>query len=448
MKSNTQFSYFSLLSIHAFIGLVAFILPFVTKLYSLSILVYGIYYIIKTQNRNNEALVMASYAVGVEVLLRMTNGMLINEFGKYSVMLFLFIGMLYKGFSTNSYVYWIFLLLLIPSIVLATVTLNFDTDIKKAIFFNISGPICLGFSAMYCYKRSISLERLMEVIRIFCFPLVAVLTYVFLYNPSVQDVITGTGSNFATSGGFGPNQVSTVLGLGIFVFFVQLLLNSNSPILKIVNSAFVIILAYRGIVTFSRGGVITAVMMTIVFIIVLYFRVNLAGKAKISTIVIIAILASIGIWGYSSLQTGGLIDKRYANQDAAGRVKKDRLGGREAIAETEIQMFLDNPILGVGVGKNKEYRESETGIVAASHNEITRMLAEHGSLGILGLLILFFTPLILYFQNRENIFALCFLIFWLFTINHAAMRMASPAFIYALSLLKINNVQKLTLHRE
>ena len=448
MKSSTQYSYFFLLLIHAFIGLVAFVVPFTTKIYSFSILVYGIYYIIKTQNRNNEALVMASYAVGVEVLLRMTDGMLINEFGKYSVMLFLFMGMFYKGFSSNSFVYWIFLLLLIPSIVLATVTLNFGTDVRKAIFFNISGPVCLGFSAIYCYKRSISLDRLMEIISVFCFPLVAVLAYVFLYNPSVQDVVTGTGSNFATSGGFGPNQVSTILGLGIFVFFVQLLLNSNSQILKIVNAALIIVFAYRGIVTFSRGGVISAVMMTIVFIIVLYFRANLTGKAKISTIAIMATLVSIGIWGYTSLQTGGLIDKRYSNQDAVGRVKKDRLGGREAIANTELQMFLDNPILGVGVGKNKEYREEETGIVAASHNEITRMLAEHGSLGILGLLILFLTPLILYFQNRENIFALCFLVFWLLTINHAAMRMAAPAFIYALSLLKINNVQKPALHRE
>jgi hypothetical protein len=448
MKSSTQYSYFSLLLIHAFIGLVAFVLPFTTKLYSLSILVYGIYYINKTQNKNNEALIMASYAVAVEVLLRMTDGMLINEFGKYSVILFLFVGILFKGFSSNSYVYWIFLLLLVPSIVLATVTLNFDTDIRKAILFNISGPICLGVSAIYCYKRPISLDRLKEIIRTFSFPLVSVLVYVILYNPSIQDVVTGTGSNFATSGGFGPNQVSTVLGLGIFVFFVQLILNSNSLILKILNGGFVIIFAYRGIVTFSRGGIITSVVMIIVFMIVLYFRANLTGKAKISTIVLMATLVSFGIWGYSSLQTGGLIDKRYANEDAAGRVKKSRLSGREAIAETEIQMFFDNPILGVGVGKNKEYREAETGIVAASHNEITRMLAEHGSLGALGLLILFCTPLILYSQDRENIFALCFLLFWLLTINHAAMRMASPAFIYALSLLKIHNVQKPLIHRE
>ena len=38
-------------------------------------------------------------------------------------------------------------------------------------------------------------------------------TYLFLYTPSIKSVLSGTGSNFATSGGFGPNQVSTILGL-------------------------------------------------------------------------------------------------------------------------------------------------------------------------------------------------------------------------------------------
>jgi len=32
------------------------------------------------------------------------------------------------------------------------------------------------------------------------------------------------------------------------------------------------------------------------------------------------VLAS-GVWMYSSLQTGGLINKRYANEDALGRKK-------------------------------------------------------------------------------------------------------------------------------
>jgi O-antigen ligase len=111
-------------------------------------------------------------------------------------------------------------------------------------------------------------------------------------------------------------------------------------------------------------------------------------------------------------------------------------------------MFLDNPIFGVGVGRNKEIREKETGIVSASHNEITRMLAEHGSLGLADLMILFCTPLFLFLNNRQNIFALSFLAFWLLTINHAAMRLAAPAFVYALSLLKVYTVEEPTVHRK
>ena len=84
-----------------------------------------------------------------------------------------------------------------------------------------------------------------------------------------------------------------------------------------------------------------------------------------------------------------------------------------------------------------------------SHDEITRMLAEHGSLGILGLLILFCTPIFLYLDNKQHIYVFCFLAFWLLTINHAAMRTAAPSFVYALSLLKVKfNEEEDTVHRE
>jgi O-antigen ligase len=277
---------------------------------------------------------------------------------------------------------------------------------------------------------------------------VSVSVYLFLYTPSVKDVVTGTQSNFETSGGFGPNQVSTILGLGVFVFFVQLILNSKSRLLQIINAGFVLVFAFRGIVTFSRGGILTAVVMVFVFLLVLYFQANYKTKFKIGLIIMLSLIAGFGVWGYSSLQTGGLINKRYANQDAAGREKKSQLTGRETLIATELQMFWDNPILGVGVGRNKEIREKETGIVSASHNEISRMLAEHGSLGLIDLLILICTPLFLFMVNRQNILALSFLAFWLLTINHAAMRLAAPAFVYALSLLKVYTVEKPALHRE
>jgi hypothetical protein len=443
-----ELSYIYLMLFHAFLGVLVFALPFISKIYTLTILIFGLYYIIKNKNKNNEVLVISAYVVSVEVLLRMTDGMLLNEFGKYSILIFMFLGMIYSGFSNKGFLYWIFLLLLIPSVILATLTLDLDTDVRKAIAFNITGPVCLGICAIYCFQRQLSFDRLLSVITAFSLPLISVAVYLFLYTPSVKAVVTGTQSNFETSGGFGPNQVSTILGLGVFVFFVQLVLNSKSKFLQLINAGFVIFFAFRGIVTFSRGGILTALVMVLMFLLVLYSQANYKTKFKIGLIIILSFIAGLGVWGYSSLQTGGLINKRYANQDARGREKKSKLSGRETLIATELQMFWDNPILGVGVGRNKEIREKETGIESASHNEITRMLAEHGSLGLIDLIILLCTPLVLFMINRQNILALSFLAFWLLTINHAAMRLAAPAFVYALSLLKIYTIEKPAIHRE
>jgi hypothetical protein len=415
MKKEEQ-SYIYLILYHAFLGVVVFALPFLSKLYTLAIFSFGVYYIVKSRNRNNEALIMSAYVVGIEVLLRMTDGMLLNEFGKYSILSFMFLGMVYSGFSKNAWMYWGFLLLLVPGIIVSTLSFTFD--------------------------------RLKGIITAFCLPLVSIVVYLFLYTPSVKDVVTGTASNFETSGGFGPNQMSTILGLGIFVFFVQLLLNSKSRLLQILNVGFVMVFAFRGLVTFSRGGIMTAVLMICLLVTVLYFRANFIMRPKIGLIIMLSFLAGLGVFGYSSIQTRGLINKRYANEDARGREKKSKLSGRENLISSELRMFLDNPLFGVGVGRNKEIRQKETGIVAASHNEITRMLAEHGSLGLIGLIILLFTPLLLFVNNRQNVLAFSFVAFWLLTINHAAMRLAAPAFVYALSLLKVYTVEPATVSRQ
>jgi O-antigen ligase len=432
-----QVVYLYLVALHAFLGFVFFLFPVFSKVYGIAILVFGTYYITQSKNKNNEALLMAAYAVSAEIMLRMTGGTFVNEYGKYLVMFFLFLGMLFSGFSRNALVYWLFLFFLVPSVVLSTVTLDITTDVKKAIVFNISGPVCLGFSAIYCYKRELSFQRLLGVITAFSLPLLCLVTYLYFYTPNIQDVVTGTQSNFETSGGFGPNQVATILGLGIFIFFVQLMLNSSNGILQIINGGLVLFFAYRGLITFSRGGIYTGVAMVLLLLTILYFQANFQTKPKIAGIIVLSFLATLAVWSYSSIKTNGLLDKRYANQDAAGREKKSQLSGREILIESELNMFYENPILGVGVGKNKELRKSQTGIDLATHNEITRMLAEHGTLGIVGLLILVITPLYLFAVDRQNILALSFFVFWLLTINHAAMRLSAPAFIYALSLLKV-----------
>tara|TARA_R110000868_G_scaffold14457_4_gene67346 strand:- start:4915 stop:6258 length:1344 start_codon:yes stop_codon:yes gene_type:complete len=436
MKKEEQF-YLYLILFHIGIGICVFLVPFTAKIYGYSMFVLGVYFVIKTQNRNNEALMAAAYIAGAEVLLRMTGGNVTYEFSKYGVMLFIFLGMYYRGFSKGAAPYWIFLLLLVPSVVISTFVLNFDTNIRTTIAFNISGPVCLAIASLYTYRRKIALEQMNSMLLCIGLPIISCMVYLTLYSPNIRDVITGTQSNFETSGGFGPNQVATFFGLGMFIFFSRIILESRSKFMLILNLIIALNISYRGMVTFSRGGMITGFLMIVLLLVFLYLKSNFRGRVKLNYIIVFIALAMMVTWTYTSFQTGGLINKRYKNQDAAGRAKEDQFTGRGDIAEDEINTFLMNPIFGAGVGKGVEIREAETGNFVLSHDEITRMLAEHGSLGILGLLILFFTPLVLYLENKFNMFLLCFVAFWFFTINHAAMRTAIPAFVYSLSLLNV-----------
>jgi hypothetical protein len=436
MKKEDQ-SYLYLILLHVIIGAIVFLVPFTSKIYGYSIFIFGIYYIIKKQNKNNEALMAAAYVVGSEVFLRMTGGNPLYEISKYGVIVFILIGMYYRGFSKGAAPYWIFLILLVPSVIISTFALNFETDIRKAIAFNISGPVCLGLASLYTFRRRISLGEINSILLSMGLPIISCMVYLTFYTPNIQDVVTSTESNFQASGGYGPNQVSTILGLGMFIFFSRIILESRTKFLVVINLIVALNITYRGMLTFSRGGMITGFLMIVLLLLFLYFKSNYTGRVKLNYIIVMVVLALMVTWGYTSFQTGGLIDKRYANQDAQGRVKESKFTGREEIAQDEINTFLKNPIFGVGVGKGAEVRKVETGVSVLSHDEITRMLAEHGSLGVLALLILFFTPLVLYLENKFNMFLMCFVLFWLLTINHAAMRTAAPAFVYSLSLLNV-----------
>jgi hypothetical protein len=436
MKKEER-SYLYLILFHIIIGVVIFLVPFTAKLYGYSMFVLGAYYVIKTQNKNNEALMAAAYIAGAEVLLRMTGGNITYEFSKYGVIVFILMGMYFSGFSKGAVPYWIFLLLLVPSVVISSFVLNFDTNIRTTIAFNISGPVCLAVASLYTYRRKITLEQMNSLLLWTGLPIVSCTAYLTVYTPNIRDVITGTQSNFETSGGFGPNQVATFLGLGMFIFFSRMILQSRSKFMLIINLILAMNISYRGIVTFSRGGMITGFLMIVLLFLFLYFKSNFRGRVKLNYIILVVVLAMMGVWGYTSFQTGGLINNRYANQDAQGREKVKQFTGRGDIAETEINMFLENPIFGVGVAKGAEVREAETGNFIASHDEITRMMAEHGLFGIIGMLILVITPAVLFLENKFNMFLLCFVAFWFLTINHAAMRTAIPAFVYSLSLLNV-----------
>lgn len=448
---NDEKNYVFLVGLHVFIGIAIYTNLFLSKIYAISLFILGIYFVVKTKNRNNEVLYASGYIVGSEVFLRMTEGNPNHEFAKYAVMIFLIMGMIYSGISKGATPYWIYLVLLVPGVIVGVYALDSNADIRKAIAFNISGGVCLGVASLYCFNKKIKIVDINNLLLITGLPLISCATYIYLFTPKIKDVLTGTGSNGDLSGGFGPNQVATALGLGMFIFFTRLIFSSKSKLIFGINLVLALYISYRGMLTFSRGGMITGFAMIVILLLVIYINSKKTSKSKLIYLISFLTVTMMSIWFFTSFKTGGFINKRYANQDAIGRTKADRFTGRGEIANEEIEMFLGSPFFGVGVAKGTEIRSQKRGLIDnfASHNEMTRLIGEHGIFGIFALLLLLFTPLFFYYDNKQHIFLLCFVVFWLLTINHAAMRTASPSFIYALSLLKVRfDDEEDTIHRE
>ncbi|MEG9328937.1 O-antigen ligase family protein [Salinimicrobium catena] len=447
LKNLTQYQYFRLLLIHLAMGMFIYVIPGSSKLILHGIWLYLLFLIIIRRNRNNEALMAAAYISGGEVFFRMTDSLIFYETGKYSVILFLLIGMFYKGSSSKTTPFWVYLLILVPGIVIASQTLSYGMDFRDAIAFNLSGPVCLGISAIYCYYKKISAVQFNYILMFMLLPLVSHMIYLFLYTPSIGEALSsGTNSNFAASGGFGPNQIATVMGMGAFLLAARLFIIKNR-IINIIDLILFGFMSYRAVVTFSRGGVLTALVCIIAFLIFLYYTKPPKEKRNIIKKIVVFVTVSLTMWFFTTVLTRGLIVYRYTNRDAAGKLEDDITTGRADLIVTELQGFYHNPVIGIGVGKGKEMRSELFGFATASHNEISRLLSEHGLLGILAILILIFVPILFWLKFKNNYYFLAFLAFWFLTINHSAMRIALPAFVYGLALLYIVDEKKNTLYR-
>lgn len=434
---------------HVGLGLLVSFVRSAMVAYFLLVVTYFVYRIVVMPNKQREVLIATSYMVGAEVFFRMTKAFFLYETGKYLVILFFVLGMIYQGFKRSSLTYFIYLLLLIPGVYISFLSNDYDDSFRQIILFNLSGPLCLTVAAMYCYGRSVTIKDMFTYLDYIVYPIIAMTVYVYLYNVDIREVVTGTASTSATSGGYGPNQVATMLGLGAFILYSRFLIPYKHKLVHLLMMLFLIAITHRAIITFSRGGVLVAAVMIIAFTFILYVTSRLYTKFKISYKIIAVIGALIGIWLFSVLQTGGLIANRYANKDALGREKSDITTGRTQLVSADFQAFSKNPVIGIGVGRSKQFYEEELGVEIPNHNEVSRMFSEHGALGILALLILIFAPVVTKFSGRKNIYFYPFIIFWLLTIAHSSMRIAAPAFIYGLSLLNITYEKKeTTVHRE
>ena len=446
---KTNITYITAIGLHVLLGLLVYANEGLAKLYFFGALFYFLYRVVVSPNhlKTFEVLKACAYFVGAEVLFRTTKGSISYEAAKYLVIVFMIIGMFYKGLSGKGYPYFIYLIFLVPSIFVASTTLSFDANFRTNIAFVLSGPVCLGIAALFCYDKKISIRQLHKILLYMVLPIIANTVYIFFYNPSVREVISNTGSNRTSSGGWGANQVATILGLGMFIMAVRIFTKSPTIFLKALNIVIFSAISFRAIVTFSRGGVITGIIAILAFLGMYYLKVSAKRKSEIIMIALVFVLSMVGTWVISSSQTDGYIDMRYANKDHLGREKSDVTTGRGQLFAEELEGFMTHPFFGIGSSRAKDARIEKDGQGVTSHSETSRLLAEHGMFGVIILLILIFKPLEFRSRNKKSYFFYAFLCFWFATINHSSMRLATPSFIYALALLNVT-YEKNPIHRK
>ena len=180
---KTNITYISALALHAVIGMLIYFNETLAKFYFIAAFGFFLYRVILAPNNRKtiEVLCACAYFVGAEVLFRMTRGAFSYEAIKYSVIIFCLLGMFYKGLSGNGYPYFLYILLLIPSIFVASTTLSFDANFRTNIAFVLSGPICLGVAALFCYDKKVTISQVHNLLLYMALPIVShTVIYLFL----------------------------------------------------------------------------------------------------------------------------------------------------------------------------------------------------------------------------------------------------------------------------
>lgn len=166
------FSYTQLIVFHLLLGLLMYSVEPLRRAYFYLLVGYWIFSIIVAvpSKKTYTVLMACSYMIGAEVLLRTTGATLFYEISKYTVILFILMGIFYNGVKGGAWPYFVYLILLVPSILVASGKLGLELNFRSSVAFVLSGPVCLGISALYFYDRPIKAKELYDALAYISFP--------------------------------------------------------------------------------------------------------------------------------------------------------------------------------------------------------------------------------------------------------------------------------------
>lgn len=420
-------------ALHVVLALLLRVAPVLGLAHALACLVVGVAVAVRRPLR--ELTYVVAYIAGAEVLWRMSGVPIFWEFAKYAISLIIFVGLLRQRGSSNRGLAAGYLLLLLPSSLLTVVSFGLDVA-RQRLSFNLSGPLTLALCVLFFSNIRLTRSSLRGALLSLIMPLVGIGTIALVSTLTAKNLQFFGDSNAIVTGGFGPNQVSAVLGLGMLFVLLMVLDRGLARGARIPLLVVAVIFAAEAALTFSRGGITLAFASAFC---ALFYLVRDA-RTRITMLVVGLSLFLVGkyvVVPQLEIFTAGKLSERYSSIDPSGR---------SDIAYFDLLIFADHPILGVGPGAASELRE-ELGRAGVAHTEYTRMLSEHGifgALAIVALLVLCWRTFRRARTLETRAFVVALLVWGMLFMLINAMRLSAPAFVLGLACAIANSSDALS----
>ncbi len=422
-----------------------------------SILIFWFYYVIISsfnllasdliyRNSIQNIIPFIIYISSYEVLGRMLDSSpyIPWELGKYFIIFSSFILIISNRIKINTSMGFVLILLLIPGIINDKSSM---TSFEEIINYTL-GPISMILLTIVLYEKKINIKDFDNILKMIWYTCISTLIYVLIKTPDYSELTFSLNADFSTTGGFGSNQVATILGVGMFLSFYTWMNRLLFSGYHMLDGIFIGIFAYQGFLTFSRGGMVVSLVGLILYYTLFrtsysYEKIKLLKSLRpmyyfLFTIIILGIS-----YGIIQIISEGNITLRYLGETQATLTgQKIRsidtfTTGRYAISLSDLNLWYENFILGVGAGASKFLREGAMSGIAP-HTEFSRLLAEHGLLGLIFIFLLIFIGIKsiirnTYDMNRAIIASIFFV--GIATTMHSSMRTYVTAVFFSLSTM-------------
>lgn len=426
-----------LVASQAILARATFLVPRLGLVQAMALLGLALYAALR--RRADLALLVAAYLTGAELVWRQSSAPVPYQMGPYLMLLVaaLSVILMYPAINDLGRRAMLYFALLLPS---AMVTVSSTGPAARQLLaFSLAGPLAVAVLIVWFSQVGLSpamYRRMLWTMAISGVgPLTIAATNLSDYLGTGEELVFSDASNFVASGGFGPVQVSSILGLTVLVCILLTMIETNL-VARLLAGTVGVAAGVQSLLTFSRGGMF-ATGFAVAALVLAQTRSPQGRRRAALVIAVVFALGYFVIIPRVNNFTQGAFEERFTNTET----------GRTDLASSDLDVFERSPVFGVGPGMTKYQRLGfETCALrndacrdeASSHTEFTRMMSEHGAIGILSMAILFSLAWSAVVRAGSSRFlALSFIVWSIAQMFYANIRIVAVAFAFAVAFIRV-----------